>query len=296
LVVFIFVVTRVLTLSLSLQAFLKHASPVAKKAGQAPKRTPSQDGDMGSMPSLTSSEESPNDSKADEVPSQKFKPVSSTTLEPNTAEKTAVNALLMAAVAMTEMSSHAAPATTEVPLVSTPPDRRTETVAPMEEEDCKTPQKNLLRQFQSPKRKQADTESPGEHKEQNSVTPKMSQAKMRSQPNNGGSSTESSPTGSGTGTGEEDNDDSPKRDNSELTDMTPSLQQKSKRSRIGSVRKGPSRNLGQEMAHDQPSPMVMQTPKQAKSTVTNDLTPVSARCIDFKRMHVGKGSPERTGQ
>lgn len=250
---------------------------------------------MGSMPSLTSSEGSPNDSKADEVPSQKLKPVSLTTLEPNTAEKTAVNALLMAAVAMTEMSSNAAPATTEVPLVSTPPNHRTENVAPMEEEDCKTPQKNLLRQFQSPKRKQADTESPGEHKEQNSVTPKMSQAKMRPQPNNnGGSSSESSP--SGTGTGEEDNDESPKRDNSELTDMTPSLQQKTKRSRIGSVRKGTSRNLGQEMAHDQPSPMVMQTPKQAKNPVTNDLTPVSARCIDFKRMHVGKGSPERTGQ
>lgn len=280
-------------------AFLKHASPAADKSGGAPKRTPSQDGDMGSMPSLASSEDSPNDStKAEDVPLQKLKSVASaaatTTLEPNTAEKTAVNALLMAAVAMTEMSGQAT-SKTEVPFVSTPPDARLhDTSAPMEEDDCKTPQKNLLRQFQSPKRKQADDrESPGEHKEKDSATPKIiSHGKIRSQTPNGGSSNESSPNSA---TGEEDNDDSPKRDNSELTDMTPSLQQKSKRSRVGSVRKGPSRNLGQEMAQGQPSPMVMQTPKQAKNVLTTDLTPVSARCIDFKRMNVGKGSPDQAG-
>ncbi len=258
-----------------MKAFLKHGSPAPDKSSTVPRRTPSQEGDVGSMPSL-GSEESPRDSSkgADET----------FTFQPNTAEKTAVNALLMAAFAMTEMSGHSAPLESFQPLVSTPPDPRT-TMIPeqdeeFQEEECKTPQKNLLRQFQSPKRKQAEA-SP--HQQE---TPKAC-GKLRSE-YNGESSTESSPSG----TGEDSSEDSPKRDLTDITDLTPSVQQKIKRSRIGSVRKGPSRNLGQELVLGHPSPMQMETPKHAKAPASNDLTPVSARCIDFKRMHVGKGTPE----
>jgi hypothetical protein len=200
---------------------------------------------------------------------------------PNTAERTAVNALLMAAVAMTDFSvePHVTPskvmsAREEVYMVDTPSVDRKSTTAP--EEDYETPQKNLYTQFQSPKRKQSDTDIDRGH------------GSMRS--DNGSSSSESSPSGHG---GDE-NEDSPKRELAEMV-VTPSVAQKIKRSRVGSVRKATNRSLGAEMSVDEASPMVMETPKQAKAVASNALTPVSARCIDFKRMHV-KGSPEGQSQ
>ena len=214
----------------------------------------------------------------------------SASTDPTTAEKTAVNALLMAAVAMTEMSGQPTATTTttapsdstpQVSNAATPPDSRHES---MEGGDYKTPQKNLLRQFQSPKRKQGDTEeSPVDHRDSS-----LNRVQMRRLGEN--SSTESSPSGGVAEDGDE-NDDSPKRELSEMSDLTPSVQQKNKKSRIGSVRKG-GRVL--EMAHStMGSPMSLQTPKHVKGENSNkDLTPVSARCIDFKRMHVHETKQE----
>lgn len=233
------------------------------------------------MPSLGSEESPHNSSKGAE---------DGFTFQPTTAEKTAVNALLMAAFAMTEMSGRPGPEQSCKSPVSTPPDTRaTKLLGNVDEkedddvndnDECKTPQKNLLKEFQSPKRKQVEA-SPyyGE-------TPKAS-GKVRPE-YDGESGTESSPSG----TGDDSTDDSPKRELTEMTDLTPSVQQKNKRSRIGSIRKGPLRNLGQELALGHTSPMVMETPKHSRTTAINDLTPVSARCIDFKRMHVGQSTPE----
>jgi hypothetical protein len=232
------------------------------------------------MPSLTSSEPSPNDSNPDEVPLSTAEKKRSVSEAPNTAERTAVNALLMAAVAMTEFSVQP-PVTPSKDmsavsmLVSTPPDGRKTSAAPGD--DYETPQKNLFKQFQSPKRKQSDTELD------------IDRGPMRSE--SGSSSSESSPSGP---EDENENDDSPKRELAEMV-VTPSVAQKIKRSRIGSVRKSTNRNLGAEMSLSEASPMVMETPKQPKIAATTALTPVSARCIDFKRMHV-KGSPESHSQ
>jgi hypothetical protein len=232
------------------------------------------------MPSLTSSEPSPNDSQPDEAPVNTAEKQRSVSEAPNTDERLAVNALLMAAVAMTEFSNkpHISPskdANYEETMVSTPPGARPMSTVP--EEDYATPQKNLYTQFQSPKRKQSDTD------------PEMDRGPMRSEGDS--SSAESSPS---VPENENENDDSPKRELAEMV-VTPSVAQKVKRSRVGSVHKGPNRNLGPEMSVDEAAPMVMETPKQTKIPSSSALTPVSARCIDFKRMQV-KGTPEGHSQ
>ena len=254
---------------------MKHASPAPKRTGA--RRTPTLDGEV-SMPSLTSSEPSPNDSQSDEAPVSTAEKKRSVSEAPNTDERMAVNALLMAAVAMTEFSSkpHHSPSKDfvyEESMVSTPPDIRKSSPAP--EEEYKTPQKNLYTQFQSPKRKQSDAE------------PVLDRGPMRSEGDS--SSAESSPS-----VREEEHDDSPKRELAEML-VTPSVAQKVKRSRVGSLHKGPNRNLGAEMSVEEAAPMVMETPKQTKAPVSSALTPVSARCIDFKRMQV-KGTPEGHSQ
>lgn len=215
---------------------------------------------MGSMPSLTPEEsQSPSDQKGEKLTTQSQE--SSVLSDPNTAEKTAVNALLMAAVAMTEMSGQTP---TKAPPASTPPRTKPSKSDPTEE--YHTPQKNLLRQFQSPKRKKAAEDA------DTGASPRRL---------DGGSSAESSPS--------TNTDESPKREHSG-TDFTPSVQQKTKRSRIGSLKKGAQRQLSNEMnaesEAESSSPMVLATPKHAKKTLKNELTPVSARCLDFKRMHV----------
>lgn len=226
------------------------------------------------MPSLASEESPPSGEQAAKVDETR-----SIMFDPTTAEKTAVNALLMAAFAMTEMSGHSSTGAAEkqesTPPASnstTPPDIRNQS---MEEGDYKTPQKNLLKQFQSPKRKKAETE-------ESPVDLRNGAVAVRATSGGESSSESSSPSGTA-----DDNDDSPKRELSEMTDLTPSVQQKTKKSRIGSVRK-PGRIL--EMA--QASPMVVETPRQVKDVSTKDLTPVSARCIDFKRMHVHENHHE----
>lgn len=265
---------------------MKHASPVPNKKG-GPRRTLSHDAEA-SVPSLASSATSPNDSNLEEEEytistAEKKRSVSEA---PNTAERTAVNALLMAAAAMPEFAEQPVvklePTQDNAPL-STPPDIRMTKVDESSQEEYETPQKNLFKQFQSPKRKQSDTD--------------LQDVKDHGPMRGGGtSSSESSPSGADDNDNEEE---SPKRELAEMT-VTPSVAQKVKRSRVGSlIKEGPNRNLGREMAVDETSsriktaasPMMMETPKQKKPTKVTELTPVSARCIDFKRMQVN-GSPD----
>lgn len=271
---------------------MKHASPAAHKTTNEPRRTPSQDGES-SMPSLAS-EESPVESSASTTrpaAGENRPSTSAATEAPTTDEKTAVNALLMAAVAMTEMSSaQSEDAATNQPEGTPPVSSATrnsinDTTPPysrsndqsMDHGEYETPQKNLLKQFQSPKRMKADSSSTSPGSQQECFV-----GKMRRSGESGSGTSPDAPAC------DDNDDDSPKRELSEMSDLTPSVQQKSKKSRIGSVRKG-SRVL--DMA-PQPSPMALETPKHAtrgaggNPATTSDLTPVSARCIDFKRMHV----------
>ena len=125
-----------------------------------------------------------------------------------------------------------------------------------------------MRQFQSPKRKQVDIRD-GDAFSTVRVPPEKT----------GDSSTEASPSS----VAGADMEVSPKREHSAGANFTPGVQQKIKRSRVGSLRKGPPRDLTSDL--HQSNTMVLETPKQSKEVKT-ELTPVSARCIDFKRMHV----------
>lgn len=266
------------------QAFLKHASPATQKAKR---RSIVESGDMGSMPSLASegstspAEGNGNGStgtKANEATSgnkcanpisssatsQAKNTVATATKEPQkkmeeatSSEKAAVSALLMAAVAMTEMVS------TDDGETATPPAKTTSSREPMDE-DFETPQKNLLHQFSSPKRKQGDREPP----------------KM---PIETGSTSEAQ-SSSG-------DDDSPKRDY-EGSNTPHSNQQKVKRSRIGSHKKFGSTKGNdldpKQIASEVLSSTDLTTPNIKGQFKTADLTPVSARCIDFRNMHVNE--------
>jgi hypothetical protein len=242
---------------------LKHASPPVQK----PKRASiAESADVGSMQSLTSEESSsPSESKNNNGSKQQAPKLETAT----SSEKTAVNALLMAAMAMTEMSNKNDAAT--------PPAQKKEdtAAAATEEDEVETPQKNLLHKFNSPKRKVADRDSAVE---------KMAVDRE----------TDSSPS-------EASDDDSPKREYP--GDNTPiSNQQKVKRSRLGSHKKFP-RNLGNEMEHQKLATSILDglnsadvttTPKTKGQLNKNDLTPVSARCIDFRKMRVNETNATQT--
>jgi hypothetical protein len=91
-----------------------------------------------------------------------------------------------------------------------------------------------------------------------------------------------------------DDEDSPKREYPGH-DETPSQHHKVKRSRIGSLQKG-SHGLRAEAttsAKAKAAGFAYNTPKNnKKGEGQNDLTPVSARCIDFRKMHVNEsGAP-----
>jgi len=269
-------------------AFLKHASPATQKA----KRMSIETGDMGSMPSLASegsaspaaeghgngstatttgtgtgtSGNSNANTTSSATTSQPTMNVATATKEPpkkmeeaTSSEKTAVSALLMAAVAMTEMVSNDDAET------ATPPAKTTSSREPMEE-DFETPQKNLLHKFNSPKRKQGDREPP----------------KMPIETGSGSTSEAQSSSG---------DDDSPKRDY-EGNNTPHSNQQKVKRSRIGSHKKFP-KTLGNDLDPKQVVSDVLastdlSTPNTKGQFKKPDLTPVSARCIDFRNMHVNE--------
>ena len=235
-------------------------------------------GDMGSMPSLTSegstspsAEGNSNTSAATSASTTTSATTGQTATNATTAtkeapkkmeeatssEKTAVSALLMAAVAMTEIG------TNEDSETATTPAKTTSSREPMEE-DFETPQRNLLHKFNSPKRKQGDREPP-----------KMP---VEHSPN--------SDVQSSSG-----DDESPKRDYP--GNNTPhSNQQKVKRSRIGSHKKfgkALENDLGaKQIASDVLSSTDLTTPNTKGKFKSADLTPVSARCIDFRNMHVNE--------
>ena len=246
---------------------MKHASPAAQK----PHRTPSSDvGDVGSMPSLAS-EISPGTGKSsDESSNISIVDVGAKLHEPTSSEKTAVNALLMAAMAMTEMSAN--------PVATTPP--KVDGVKSDNGDQYETPPKRFVDKFTSPKRKQSPTDNGA----------KVIAGAMRKE----AVSDDSSP--SNIDDSDDAEDDSPKRE--PPGDVTPSVNHKVKRSRIGSTRKIP-RNLGDEMSKDRNdtklaarpfafSEECAETPNVKTKGKIAELTPVSARCIDFRKMHVNE--------
>jgi len=101
---------------------------------------------------------------------------------------------------------------------------------------------------------------------------------------------------------EHDDEESPKREHP--GDGTPSLHQKVKRSRLGSLKKG-ARLLEREKSNSDQHflettsanngvlPMEMTTPAKGTGGVKiADLTPVSARCIDFQKMRVNDSTSD----
>jgi hypothetical protein len=214
------------------------------------------------------------------------------------AEKTAINALLMAAKAMTEMSGHGSSSNsnenrqdastkndtsfTSSATTTSPHNTREnnnyspEAITQAAEVHFETPQRNLLKKFMSPKRKVSDRNN--------------EEARLPSR--NLASSDAYRETA-------DDDDDSPKRDHP--GDGTPILPQKIKRSRLGSLKKG-ARLLEREKSNGDLEttsttngvlPMEMSTPaKDTGGGKITDLTPVSARCLDFKKMRVNDSSTD----
>jgi len=297
-------------------AFLKHSS--TEKPKRIISRAPSE---AGSMPSMSSSEESPvvSGSKV------RAKPLSVNGARsipiPNAAEqaavdalksseKTAVNALLMAAVSMTEMAGDRNGVTnnenrhddsTESGSLLRKSLRDTnhlhesspEATKRSDDENFETPQRNLLKKFMSPKRKVSDRNA----EERYSAIDNNTLASPKLPPKNPDSSFVDSESES-----EQDDEESPKRDHP--GDETPSLRQKVKRSRLGSLKKGArlldweksngeNRFLEKPLINNGVLSMEMSTPAKAKGGVEiSDLTPVSARCIDFKKMRVNDSSSD----
>jgi hypothetical protein len=135
------------------------------------------------------------------------------------------------------------------------------------ESEFETPQKNLLGKFMSPKRKHEMRISELAETSKEKVTgPSQSEARHG-----------------------EDDDDSPKREHP--GDRTPAVEQKAKRSRIGSTRKGSGTTEVKE-TETMGSPMEMATPAKGANAILPDLTPVSARCIDFQKMRVNDSSSD----
>jgi hypothetical protein len=222
---------------------MKHASPPAQKQKQ-PRRL-SGGATVASMPSLSSErtdtmseDTSPGERKLDENTEVNV----NKKVPPTTSEKTAVNALLMAAMAMTEMGGSDD--------VSTPPKK--------DEQDYSTPPTkgdSLSKNSRTPKRKQSpmDAMASAESSSPDSVEHQAQALTDKSVP------------------------DSPLRQDA---GMTPSQAPQVKRTRIGSVRKTvDASNTNNKLPYT--------TPKQPKNgDGTTDLTPVSARCIDFRKMNV----------
>ena len=192
-------------------------------------------------------------------------------------EKTAVNALLMAAMAMTGLTGTKNDSGKDQYVdASTPPTKNgqqndgTPEQSNRTESEFETPQKNLLGKFMSPKRKHG--------------------AEI---PEDGGSAKEKgedqSDSEARNGDDVDDDDDSPKREHP--GDRTPAIEQKAKRTRLGSTRKGTAIAKAKE-TKTMGSPMEMATPAKGTGATLPDLTPVSARCIDFQKMRVNDSTSD----
>lgn len=159
------------------------------------------------------------------------------------------------------------------------------------DEHFETPQRNLLKKFMSPKRKVGDRNA--EYDPSTSTNDYDNHIESRN--------LESADAYNKNG---DDDEDSPKREHP--GDGTPSLLQKVKRSRLGSLRKGAQllervKSNGDEHVLETATtisgvlPMEMATPAKEKGGVKiADLTPVSARCIDFKNMRVNDSTSDHT--
>ena len=232
---------------------MKQSSPPAQK----PTRRLSAGATVTSMPSLSSErtdtmsdDTSPGERKVDESVGGSGN--SKVKASPTSSEKTAVNALLMAAMAMTEMGGGAPND------VSTPPKA--------DSADYTTPPtKDPLAKNRTPKRKQSPMDAMVQHAAGDSSSPNAAIGDTQSQ----ASSDKSSPSNS---------------DTTSDGGMTPSPAPQLKRSRIGSIRKPTdTSNTAKKFPFT--------TPKQPKNgDGTTDLTPVSARCIDFRKMNVNGDS------
>jgi hypothetical protein len=145
------------------------------------------------------------------------------------------------------------------------------------EGEFETPQKNLLGKFMSPKRKASETETAEVDTPSASAEESLWKKKTNQQ----------SPS-------DMENDDSPKREHPEYG--TPAIEQKVKRTRLGSLRKGapfPQGGSPNLATDNNASAMELATPaKVAGCSTTADLTPVSARCIDFKKMRVNDSTTD----
>ncbi|KAG7357144.1 Tesmin/TSO1-like CXC domain protein [Nitzschia inconspicua] len=219
--------------------FLKHGS------AEKPARTNSSDkSEAGSMPSLAS-EESPTGRGGFQRHAELAK-----TVPPNTpaiesmpsSEQTAVDALLMAARAMTEMTELQEGTSVNAADAATPPIMNGYQNDESPEDNMRTAQRNLLDKFKSPKRKLGDGDK-----------------------------------GTNDDTCDNATDTSPKRDHPHGD-----LSEFSKRTRLGSLINGSDDGLSE--THN--DAMEMSTPAKGTSGALSDLTPVSARCIDFQNMRV----------
>lgn len=213
------------------------------------------------MPSLAS-EESPTGGRGLQRHAEGPKPVPPNTPLIDTlpsSEQTAVNALLMAARAMTEMTGPYNQKSPDESEARTPPVTNASESEGTPDESMRTAQRNLLVKFTSPKRKAG-----------NAVV-KSEDTFIQNNTDRPGAN----------GVAGNKNDDTFGED-----------VQFAKRSRLGLLKKDPevdSRNDNKT----KDDAMEMSTPAKGTSGTLTDLTPVSARCIDFKNMRVNdpKDSP-----
>jgi hypothetical protein len=184
-------------------------------------------------------------------------------------EQTAVNALLMAARAMTGMTEpHYRPTSADKAEAKTPPLMNGNENDGTPNESIRTAQRNLLGEFTSPKRKADETvgtsDDPSSRIQMNQP---MGTSKLM---------------GGGEYQGDETFEDGV---------------QFTKRSRLAGLGKDVN-NDGQGDANVEDDAMVMSTPAKGRINAVGvkELTPVSARCLDFKNMSVSdmKGSSARS--
>ena len=223
------------------------------------KRTKAVDaGDMGSMPSLaaSSSDTSPGERGDDSLAKAPLHDQEDT--DGNSGVN--VNTLLMAAYAMTEFQSQ--------------PRKDNATKIPPKEDDETLDQKAPPRQ--SPKRKSSEVLGPDVAKSEDHQAAEAAAKQFALK------------------------DDDDAKSSSPMEPVDP---REMKRTRLGSARENTNRNMDDGVNHGSPdnsgptsdrAAFMQETPDQ-KTMGGDKLTPVSARCIDFKRMHMNeKGKVERS--
>lgn len=202
--------------------------------------------ESGSMPSL-GSEESPTECKGTRTGAEGGKVV-----PPNTSLVGSLHSSEKTAVSALLMAARAMAETSSSPATTPPTKINNESEGTSDGHNYSTPQRNLLVRFTSPKRKALEA-STGQGDEPIRCVKKELPEENR--------------TNKGTGFSQ--------HSANETHDV--------KRSRIGSVRKS---DEGKSMSQNGGGAIEMTTPAKGTTYVQADLTPVSARCIDFKNLSV----------